>query len=71
METTILPPCPWCHTARHVQPAGQLRVFYCRRCCREFDDGNDSDSAGGDTIGYGRPDRRMEREEKWRGRRIR
>jgi hypothetical protein len=65
--TTIaapLPPCPWCKTVRHVQPAGQPRSFYCRKCRREFDDGDDGDSPGGDTIGYGRPDRRLEREER-------
>ena len=58
----IVPPCPWCHTDKHVQPAGQLRTFYCRKCCREFDDSDDG------TVGYGRPSKRLEREENMRQR---
>jgi len=65
--TTIIPACPWCNTTRHVQPAGGLRVFYCRKCCREFDDGDDADGTAGG-IGYGPPDRRMIREENQRER---
>ena len=53
-----VPPCPWCHTDKHIQPAGQLRTFYCRKCCREFDDSEDG------TIGYGRPSKRLEQEER-------
>ena len=52
-----LPPCPWCHTAAHVQPAGQPRSFYCRRCQREFDDSEDGE------VGYGRPEKYAMRKE--------
>lgn len=62
--TPDLPRCPWCHTAKQVQPAGGERVFYCRRCSRMFDTGDD----GIDTISYGPPSRRIEREERQRER---
>lgn len=59
MSSTVapLPPCPWCNTARHVQPAGGLRTFYCRRCQREFDDSDDGE------VGYGRPEKYAMRKE--------
>jgi transposase-like protein len=53
-----VPRCPWCKTAKHVQEAEQIRVFFCRKCRREFDNSEDG------TIGYGSPSRRMEREER-------
>lgn len=52
-----LPKCPWCNTAKHVAALGCHRL-YCGKCKREFEDVNDGD------IGYGRPSKRMEREER-------
>jgi ribosomal protein L37AE/L43A len=52
------PPCPWCDTPRHVQEGGQPKTWYCRKCGREFEAEDDGD------ITYGRPEKRMEREER-------
>jgi hypothetical protein len=51
------PSCPWCNTARHVQEGSMQKTFYCRNCWREFEAGEDGD------VGYGRPDRRLIRQE--------
>lgn len=54
------PPCPWCKSSASVRPSGaNLKAFFCGRCKREFDTGDD----GIDTISYGPPDRRLMREE--------
>jgi len=60
-----LPKCPRCGTDKCVHASNaNLKAFYCRRCKCEFE-ANDSD---GD-IGYGRPSKRMEREERRREKR--
>ena len=57
----IKPHCPWCNTNKHVRTSGtNLHAFYCGRCGREFEDVDDGD------VGYGRPEKRMEREERRR-----
>lgn len=53
------PRCPWCNTARHVSSsATTLRAWYCGKCRREFEPEDDGD------LGYGRPERRLERQER-------
>lgn len=54
-----VPLCPWCKTANHVRTIGH-RHFYCGKCRREFDGVDDGD------ISYGRPEKRMERQERGR-----
>jgi len=55
--TDPLPPCPWCRIDNHVRMVDH-RHFYCGKCKREFDGVDDGD------ISYGRPDRRIERQER-------
>lgn len=52
------PRCPKCGTPKHVQDGSQLKTFYCRKCGIEFEADDDGD------IGYGRPSKRIEREER-------
>jgi len=56
--TECQPACPWCRTAKHVQPSGTtLRAYYCGKCLREFEDGDDG------TVGYGSPEKYAVRNE--------
>ena len=55
-----MPACPWCGTAAQVQTGSTLKGWHCRRCGREFED--ETDGGDGD-ISYGKPERRMMREE--------
>lgn len=58
MKCQYTPRCPWCNTARHVRESNaNLHAFYCGKCGREFEDVDDGD------IAYGRPDRRLIRQE--------
>lgn len=66
MNTDCTPRCPWCNTARHVSSSNTtLRAWYCGKCKREFEAEDDGD------ISYGRPERRMERQEREAERRAR
>jgi len=66
MTSTSSPKCPWCNTRKHVRTSGTNRhAFYCGRCGREFEDVDDGD------VAYGRPDRRMIRQEEGRLKRLR
>ena len=56
------PKCPWCKTAKKVYTHGE-REFICLGCKRIFDGIDDGE------IGYGRPEKRMEREERRKERR--
>jgi len=58
-STATLPACPWCNTEQHVRLIGH-RHFYCNKCKREFDGEDDGD------VTYGRPSKRLEREERRR-----
>lgn len=58
--TKPVPVCPWCGTAKKVYVHGHAQ-FWCRACKRAFDRGEGLD----ETIGYGSPFRRLDREE-WR-----
>lgn len=51
------PNCLWCGTNKHVAEVGPHH-FYCGKCKREFDDVDDGD------IGYGRPSKRKEYQER-------
>lgn len=62
MEET-LPKCPWCKTDKHVRIVGHRR-YYCSKCGREFDGVDDG------TITYGRPSKRLEREERMQSRKA-
>jgi tRNA(Ile2) C34 agmatinyltransferase TiaS len=54
-EETI-PPCPKCGSNKHAYPDGE-RNFWCTSCKVCYDGIDDGE------IGYGRPSKRMEREE--------
>ena len=57
------PKCPWCGTAKHTREGSQPKTWYCGKCSKEFEAEDDGD------ITYGRPEKRMEREERQRARR--
>lgn len=60
-----LPNCPWCRTAKHVQPSGEnAKALHCRGYHRSFEAEDDG------TVGYGRPDKFAERNERFESRRI-
>ena len=53
------PACPMCNSRRHVITSGEnVHTFACRACCIQFEDVDDGD------ISYGRPGKRMERQER-------
>jgi phage FluMu protein Com len=54
--------CPRCRTVSTTTSSGKER-YYCRECRMEFEAINDGD------IGYGRPERRLERQERRRPKR--
>ena len=60
-DTEQLPACPWCKTAKKVYKYGE-REFFCNGCKRIFDGIDDGE------IGYEQPEKRMEREERRKGR---
>lgn len=59
-----LPKCPWDGTNKYVRKIGD-KHFYCSKCGREFDGIDDGD------VTYGRPSKRLEREERANKRRVR
>lgn len=62
MSQNSEPPCPWCHSSKHVQASGTtMKAMYCRRCGREFE----ADDMDGE-IGYGSPEKYAQRAERRR-----
>ena len=61
IDTEPLPPCPWCKTAKKVYKHGE-RDFVCLGCKRIFDGIDDGE------IGYGRPEKYAQRNERRQGR---
>ena len=50
--------CPRCHTITATTSGTTDRAWYCHECRMEFEPDDDGD------IGYGRPSKRLEREER-------
>jgi transposase-like protein len=57
---TDYPKCPLCKRRSHTKSARNAHTFYCHHCLKEFEDLDDGD------VCYGRPSRRLEREERRR-----
>lgn len=59
--------CPFCGSNRHTSASGTTyRSVYCAKCKKEFE----PDDCDG-TVGYGRPDRHVERQEAYELRKAR
>ena len=56
-QAAPIPRCPKCGTNKHAYTHGE-REFWCRKCNVLYDGIDDGD------VGYGAPDKRMNREER-------
>lgn len=56
-ESAAAAHCPKCRRPSHAPSAANPHAWYCHHCRMEFEAGDDGD------IAYGRPSKRLEREE--------